>query len=181
MSGFAGLRHDALSVLSAWVPPDADQADLRAQFCRFLDAEANGTSRDNRGAHLTASALVVDETRTRTLLTLHPRVGRWLHLGGHLESGDESVAAAALREVREESGIDTVAISPAPVRLDRHALVCSGGPSVHLDVQFLAVVPSTARAVRSAESTELAWWPVNALPPGIDASVRALVSAAASG
>ena len=57
------------------------------------------------------SALVVDETRTRTLLTLHPRVGRWLHLGGHLESGDESVAAAALREVREETGLATALLA----------------------------------------------------------------------
>ncbi len=43
--------------------------------------------------------------RTR-LLTLHPRFGRWLQLGGHCEDTDADIAAAALREATEESGID---------------------------------------------------------------------------
>ena len=40
------------------------------------------------------------------LLTLHPRVGQWLQLGGHCEPDDATIADAAAREGREESGIE---------------------------------------------------------------------------
>jgi hypothetical protein len=68
-----------------------------------------------------------------------------------------------------------------PVRLDRHEVRCAGPaapPAVHLDVQFVAVAPAAATHARGAESDDLAWWPVDALPPDTDDSVRALVSRA---
>ena len=68
-------------------------------------------SRGSRIGHLTASALVMDEHRTRVLLTLHPKVGRWLQLGGHVEPGDASLREAARRETIEEGGIADVTIS----------------------------------------------------------------------
>ncbi len=178
MTGFAALREDARDLLSAWTPPDAEQSALREEYLAHLDAYELAMSRDNSPGHLTASAVVLDADGTRTLLTLHPRVGRWLQLGGHLEPGDGGVRDAALREVREESGIQDVTVSAQPLRLDRHALTCSGGPSVHWDVQFLAVVPTDAQAVMSAESDDLRWFPLDALPAGTDPSVLALVHAA---
>jgi 8-oxo-dGTP pyrophosphatase MutT (NUDIX family) len=114
------------------------------------------------------------------LLTLHPRVGRWLQLGGHCEPGDRSLVAAALREATEESGIEDLVLDPVPVRLDVHPITCSlGKPTRHLDVQFRAYAPAGARHTISAESDDLAWHPVAKLPEGVDASVRTLVSMAA--
>ena len=52
--------------------------------------------------HLTSSALVVDVDRTRVLLTLHPKVGRWLQLGGHSD-GEPDTLIAAKREAEEET------------------------------------------------------------------------------
>ena len=104
-----------------------------------------------QAGHLTASALVVNADRDRVLLTLHPKVGRWLQLGGHCEAGDRTLRDAAGREAREESGIAAVDVSPAPIAVDRHAVPCAGGMSEHLDVQYLAVVPNEAR-----EAIELA-------------------------
>ena len=69
--------------------------------------------------HITASALVLDHTGTETLLTLHPRLGRWVQLGGHCEDGDADIAAAALREAGEESGIDGLTIGAMPAAPSR--------------------------------------------------------------
>jgi 8-oxo-dGTP pyrophosphatase MutT (NUDIX family) len=129
--------------------------------------------------HITASALVLDHTGTQTLLTLHPRLGRWVQLGGHCEDTDADIAAAALREATEESGIDGLTVATMPVALHVHPVTCSlGVPTRHLDVQFVAHAPEGAKITCSDESLDLRWWPLGGLPDGADYGVRQLVRAA---
>lgn len=172
------LHADARRLLQSWQPPDADQSALRDEYLAFLAEHPDAMARACDPGHLTSSALVLDEDGTRVLLTLHPKVGRWLQLGGHNEVGDDSVREAARREAREESGIDNVRISAHPARLDRHEVPCSGRRTVHWDVQFLAWVPRDAQAVISEESDDLRWFDLTELPEGLDASVLALIDAA---
>lgn len=172
---FGHLHADARTLLQQWHHPNAAQRDLRDSYLAFLAAHPDAMSRTCHDGHLTSSALVMDQARTRVLLTLHPKVGRWLQLGGHNEARDASVRMAALREACEESGIADIEVSPLPVRLDRHPVPCGGRPSVHLDVQYVAWVAANATAVRSEESDDLQWFDLSALPEGLDASVRALV------
>ena len=88
-----GAAHsDALRVLARWQPPSASQEALRRDYLEFLDAHPDATRRSHRHGHLTGSALVVDPSREAVLLTLHPLVGRWLQLGGHIEDDDASLA-----------------------------------------------------------------------------------------
>lgn len=172
------MRQDAIAVLQSWQPPDDAQSRLRDAYLAFLAEHDDAMWRDCRVGHLTASAVVLDDRRERVLLTLHPKVGRWLQLGGHCEPGDPSLREAARREAIEESGIAEVRMSAAPLRLDRHPVPCAGQMSEHLDVQYLATVATDAREAISDESDDLRWFPVSALPNDCDESVRALVAAA---
>jgi 8-oxo-dGTP pyrophosphatase MutT (NUDIX family) len=175
------LREDARSVLRGWRAPDGEQAQVRDAYLGFLDEHPDAMSRSCLSGHLTASALVMDEHRTRVLLTLHPKAGRWLQLGGHCEVGDPSLRAAAHREVIEESGIADVTMSAEPLHLDRHPITCTGGPSEHLDVQYLATVAADAQEVMSDESDDLRWFALDDLPPDLDRAVRAMINAAVGG
>jgi 8-oxo-dGTP pyrophosphatase MutT (NUDIX family) len=176
------LHADVLSTLAAMRLDPADgsgQHALREGFYGLLAARADATRRACVPGHITASTVLLDSTGRRVLLTLHPRVGAWLQLGGHLESGDPSLMAAALREATEESGMAGLVLDPVPVNLDVHGLTCSLGlPTRHYDVQFVGVAPAGAEPVRSSESEDLRWFAVDDLPAGVSPELPALIGRA---
>jgi 8-oxo-dGTP pyrophosphatase MutT (NUDIX family) len=160
------VHADATAVLGTWRPAEPGQESLRQAFLGFLAARPDACQRSCVPGHITASAIVLDATGSHVLLTLHPRVGAWLQLGGHCEPSDSTLAGAALREAKEESGIADLSIEATPAHLDVHPITCSlGVPTRHFDVRFVVRAPVGAQPIRSAESIDLQWWPVDALPP----------------
>lgn len=63
---------------------------------------------ENRKKHFTASALIVDDGKV--LLLHHKKLGVWLYPGGHVED-TETPDQTAIREVKEETGLDVEIIS----------------------------------------------------------------------
>ncbi|MCV7237849.1 NUDIX hydrolase [Mycolicibacterium celeriflavum] len=175
------LHASAVDALSCWQAPDPAQDTLRHAVLAFLAARPDGCLRECAPGHVTGSALVVDHTGTHALLTLHPRFGRWLQLGGHCEATDPDIVAAALREATEESGINGLTIDPTLAALHVHPVTCSlGVPTRHLDMQFIVHAPAGAEIVASDESLDLRWWPLDALPQDCDFGLTQLVAAARS-
>ncbi|MEU5437338.1 NUDIX hydrolase [Streptomyces sp. NPDC020719] len=166
------LHEDAVLVLKSY----EDQPELRRLYLDHLAAHPDGMWKACGAGHLTASALVVDPERGRVLLTLHKKLGMWLQMGGHCESGDVSVAAAALREATEESGIAGLTLLPGgPVRLDRHPIPAPC--HWHLDVQYAALAPADAVEAISDESLDLRWYGWDEVASVADESVVRLVEA----
>lgn len=173
------LHASAVETLTRWQAPDPAQDTLRHAVLAFLAARSDGCLRECAPGHVTGSALVLDHTGTRALLTLHPRFGRWLQLGGHCEPTDFDVVTAALREATEESGIEGLTIDPVLAALHVHPVTCSlGEPTRHLDMQFIVRAPADAEIVVSDESLDLRWWPLDALPEDCDFGLAQLAAAA---
>ncbi|CAN5557228.1 NUDIX hydrolase [soil metagenome] len=170
------LRDSVVELLTGWAAPDPGQDALRQALLAFVLARPDACARSCEPGHITASTAVLDHTGSQVLLTLHPRLGRWVQLGGHCEPEDVDIAAAALREATEESGVTGLRLGGLAA-IDVHALTCSlGVPTRHLDLQFVATAPADAEITISDESMDLRWWPVDALPPGIDHAVDNLVT-----
>ena len=178
----AGLHADVLATLAAMQLDPADgtgQAAIREGFYGLLAARPDATRLACVPGHVTASTLLLDSEARRVLLTLHPRVGAWVQLGGHLEDTDPSLLAAAAREAAEESGMAGIVLDPLPVNLDVHPITCSLGlPTRHFDVQFVGRAPAGAEPVISSESDDLRWFEVDDLPAGISAELPAFVDRA---
>jgi 8-oxo-dGTP pyrophosphatase MutT (NUDIX family) len=173
------VHASAVELLSRWPAPDFAQDALRKATLAFLLARPDGHRRDCRPGHITGSTLLLDSTGTRALLSLHPRLRRWVQLGGHCEDTDADIVAAARREAVEESGIAGLVMTPDLAAICVYPVTCSlGVPTRHLDLQFIAHAPDEAAIVCSAESVDLRWWPLHALPAGIDDGLRHLVSLA---
>ena len=176
------LQADALATLEGWTPPDARQSELRERYVAHLREHPDGVRRSCTPAHLTAGVLVLDADGRRVLLNLHRKARRWFHFGGHLEPDDATLAGAALREGREESGIDDLALDPTPAQLDSHLVAFCGdaGEVEHLDVRFVARAARGSEAAISEESLDVRWFDLDALPADLEPQLHALIAIALS-
>ncbi|MFD7392749.1 NUDIX hydrolase [Streptomyces sp. NPDC059852] len=167
------LYDDAVLVLKGY----EDQSELRQVYLDHLAAHPDGLWKSCSDGHLTASALVVDPSRGRVLLTLHRKLRMWLQMGGHCEPGDATLAAAALREAGEESGVSGLTLLPGgPVRLDRHPIPAPC--NWHLDVQYAVLAPPDAEHAISDESLDVRWFGYDKVADVADESVVRLLRAA---
>ncbi|TQL67364.1 8-oxo-dGTP pyrophosphatase MutT (NUDIX family) [Nocardioides albertanoniae] len=160
------LHADALANLRAWQAPSVEQDDLRRRYVSHLEANPDGVFKACVPDHLTASCLVISDDGASVLLTHHRKARRWFQFGGHLETGDETLWAAAARELHEESGVPGLEPLPGVVQLSEHPVpFCAPSGDVHhLDVRFVAVAPADAVPAVSEESLDVRWWPVDAIP-----------------
>ena len=136
---------------------DDDQEARRRQMLAFAAAHPDALVRTCVEGHFTASALVVDVTHERVLVLLHAKLRRWLQPGGHVD-GSGDLAASALREATEETGIDGLVVLGPAIDLDVHEVrPPHEAPHLHLDVRYVLQAPPDATIVGNHESTELRW------------------------
>jgi 8-oxo-dGTP pyrophosphatase MutT (NUDIX family) len=153
-----------LGALQAHAPADDQEAaDLR-HILDFIRRYADPFDRRIPEGHLTGSALVVSAGGDSVLLLHHRKLDRWLQPGGHGDPGEGSGESVALREAREETGIEGLSLPAGvarPLDVDVHDIPARPGEPAHqhLDLRYLVVAPPGAHARRqAAEANELRWF-----------------------
>ena len=150
----------ARETLAAYAPPSAVQRRVRDEILGFIERHAQDAHRRScRPGHLTASALVVDESLERVVLLHHRKLGKWLQPGGHCD-GDANLGGVAWREASEETGLDGLELVPRLIDLDIHDIPARPGEPAHrhLDSRFLVVAPFAAEPRINHESRDVRWF-----------------------
>lgn len=159
-------RQALLKLLSAYQPAEPDEKSSLQRIAEFVRRHSDCFERSLSAGHITASGWLVDRRGDRVLLTCHRKLGKWLQLGGHAD-GDPDVLAVALREAREESGIeDIVPIREGIFDLDVHEIPARNGVPTHnhYDIRFLLQAHGPGDYRISDESLDLRWLSAKEVP-----------------
>lgn len=111
--------------------------------------------------HLTASALIVHPPTRRVLLRWHARQQAWLQVGGHADPGETEPLAVALREGREETGLDDLVPWPdsSIVHIAVVPVVASAREPAHehADVRFVLATSDPDAARPEHDGADVRW------------------------
>lgn len=123
--------------------------------------------------HLTASVWIVSKTSPKkTLLLFHRKMSKWVQPGGHVDFGENPVQAA-VRETREETGIDVSPLLEKIVPIDTKnrflpipeffleediAPYKEQPEHFHLDVMYVMEVDEQEITIQERESQDAKWF-----------------------
>ena len=100
-------RQKLIQQLKEYTPFNEQEELDKSLILNWIEHNADAFSRENKVAHVTASAWVVNKDRSKVLMVYHNIYQSWSWLGGHAD-GETDLLSVAIREVKEEAGITNV-------------------------------------------------------------------------
>lgn len=163
------------AVLAAYLKAFPDETERLRSLDRFLQSATDPKllfDRKNFGGHITASGFVLSPDGRKIAVVKHKFLDRYLQPGGHVEESDADLISAALREIREETEIESCLYiafhaDPAiPIDIDTHEIPANprkGEPAhLHHDFRYLfRAEGEVAPAETPRDGTFWSWRPLN--------------------
>lgn len=158
-------RQELMEQIANYIPYNEQEERDQNLILNWIEEQENAFSRENKMAHMTASAWVVNPERSKVLMVYHNIYDSWSWLGGHAD-GETDLLSVALREVKEEAGISKVRpvsediFSLESLTVDGH--VKKGiyvSSHLHLNVTYLLEAdPEETLSVKADENSGVAWF-----------------------
>ena len=154
--------------IAAYEPANEQEEVDKQVILSVLGTCENAFSREAL-AHMACSIWVVSPDCAQTLLVFHNIYGSWSWIGGHAD-GEHDLAAVALRELQEETGVSHARMVPLPAGniYSLEVLTVDGhekhgkyvGSHLHLNVTYLAVAsPDEPIRIKPDENSGVKWVP----------------------
>lgn len=158
-------RQRLLNLLRQHQSADANEQAMTQATIHFVEQHPDCFERSLLTGHITGSALIVgpkvgNSGYQQTLLIHHRKLNRWLQPGGHAD-GDPDVAAVALREAQEETGLTSLKpVTDLIFDVDIHEIPARHEVPAHLhyDIRFLLEADPTESFGDSEEITKIQWF-----------------------
>ena len=150
--------------ISRYTPYNTKEITDQKTIVEYLNTFDNLLTRENERAHLTASAWIVNQARTKVLMIYHNIYQSWSWVGGHAD-GDSDLLHVALKETKEETGLSKLTPVSENIYsleiLDVPAHTKNGKPiakHVHLNVTYLIEADETEKtAIKPDENSGVKW------------------------
>ena len=157
-------RQELLNQIEHYTPFNEQEETDKQLILNWIRNNTNAFSRENTVAHMTASAWVVNQDKSKILMVYHNIYNSWSWLGGHAD-GETDLLAVALREVKEEAGISHVCpvseeiFSLESLTVDGHVKKGKYVSShLHLNVTYLLEADSEeAVSIKADENSGVKW------------------------
>lgn len=154
-------------ILKSYQPFNAQETADRQIMLEALGILDHPLSRSNPFAHFTASSWIVNQDRSHVLMAYHNIYNTWAWTGGHADC-EEDLLSVAIREAREETGIESISpvskdiysieILPVNAHIKRGKFV---SPHLHLNVTFLLTADDDQEIhSKPDENSAVAWLPI---------------------
>ena len=130
--------------IEKYIPVNEQEENDKKIMLNYMQKNTDYLTRENEVAHFTTSIWTVNKERTKTLMVYHNIYDSWSWIGGHAD-GEEDLSAVALRELKEETGIEDAALVSKDIfsleilTVDGHMKKGKYIPShLHFNVTYLA-------------------------------------------
>ncbi len=150
--------------IQAYQPNNEQEAKDKSVILKYIDTFNDLLSRENELAHFTSSSWIVNKDRTKAVMIYHNIYNSWSWTGGHAD-GDANLLAVAIREAKEETGLENI----KPVSEDIYSLeiVCVNGhvkrgkyvaSHLHINITYLLEADETEPLrIKQDENSGVKW------------------------
>ena len=139
---------------------EKDKDEILRQIC----ASKSILTRENKNAHFTVSAWIVNKDRRKVLMAYHNIYQSWAWLGGHAD-GNADLKHVILKEIEEESGLTDVRFVSEDI-FSLEILTVAGhekkgeyvSSHLHLNVTYLLEADmETQIRIKEDENSQIGW------------------------
>lgn len=155
-----------LSDIENYIPVNEQEENDKRIMLDYMKNNTDYLTRENKVAHFTTSIWTVNKERTKTLMVYHNIYDSWSWIGGHAD-GEENLASVALRELKEETGVENAILVSKDI-FSLEILTVAGHmkkgkyvPShLHLNITYLAEAEEDQELViNEDENKGVKWFP----------------------
>lgn len=164
------MKEEVLSILKSYLEIFKSEENRQSQFLDYLNNHDGEeiTDWNNFDGHIVSSGFLYALKEKKFLVLYHKDQKMFLYPGGHVDKEDKNVLEAAMREVREETGIldfrqIKIAENPLiPIDIDIHKINYNERLNLpehyHFDFRYLFVVENIEKVnIDQEESLEYKW------------------------
>ena len=158
---------DWIELIKRYSPYDEQEKKDKEVILDCIDTFKDILTRDNKIAHITSSAFILNKAKDKVLMIHHNIYNSWSWTGGHAD-GEKDLLAVAIREGKEETGVENIKalnsdifsleILPVLGHVRRGKYVSA---HLHLSIAYLVEADEKeALIVKEDENSDVKWIPI---------------------